>query len=342
MKNTVSMYSIAEHLGMSVSEVSRAFKADYKMNPEKREKILQTAQQMGYTRNEGASRLSQKPVTIGIITGREPQYFTNELLSGFSRAEGQLSAYKLVCLYETVNTYPYRDGSGAKIEAAIERCLARGADGIVISAFDRDLPALMDRFRARGVRMAAVNFDLPGHLDFASVNNTDAAAAMAAYLLSLPKTNGNTLIFSGSLEYWTHGHLVARFRETAARYGLTVRHMEEALTEETLEEACKTAFAACPDAQCIYLTSGICVPVLEYVRRNAPGRVKIVASDLYDRMIPYLLDGTLTAVIYQNPQAQAYEALCGMYALCTGHPAPAAQIFSKPEIITRENYTLYL
>ena len=63
----VTIYTIAQKLGVSPSAVSRAFHPKTKLKQEKRELILKTAAEMGYQPNVMASRLSGATIRICVI-----------------------------------------------------------------------------------------------------------------------------------------------------------------------------------------------------------------------------------------------------------------------------------
>ena len=66
MKQNVSMVSVAERLGISVSEVSRAFKQGYPMNPEKRARIIKAEGEAEASRmlSEAAQEITGNPYSL--------------------------------------------------------------------------------------------------------------------------------------------------------------------------------------------------------------------------------------------------------------------------------------
>lgn len=103
------------------------------------------------------------------------------------------------------------------------------------------------------------------------------------------------------------------------------------------------AFAAHPEITCIYSTSALSVPICEYINANGlRGKIRVVASDVYERLNKYILDGTVYATLYQNPAWQAYTAVEAMYRYVAQGVRPDDRMVSKPEIVIAANLELYM
>jgi LacI family transcriptional regulator len=81
--NKVTIYDIAKALNLSASTVSRALQNNALINQETREKVRQTATDMGYVPNWIASSLRKKRSNIiGLIVPRTSMYFQSTAISG--------------------------------------------------------------------------------------------------------------------------------------------------------------------------------------------------------------------------------------------------------------------
>ncbi len=79
---SITIKDVAEKLGVSISSVSRAFNSSNKIKKETRDRILETAEKMGYYPNPIAQKLTQKKTyNIGVIV---PE-FLNEYYSDVIR-----------------------------------------------------------------------------------------------------------------------------------------------------------------------------------------------------------------------------------------------------------------
>ncbi len=79
----VTIKDIAEHLQLSVSTVSRALADDKNIRKETKEKIFNTAREMGYLRNEIAANLrTGKSSTVGVIVNELESPYAATVLKG--------------------------------------------------------------------------------------------------------------------------------------------------------------------------------------------------------------------------------------------------------------------
>lgn len=67
MKKKITIYTLAEELGMTPSMVSRALNPSGKVDEAKRRAVLEAAERLGYTPNRMASRLSMRALRIGVL-----------------------------------------------------------------------------------------------------------------------------------------------------------------------------------------------------------------------------------------------------------------------------------
>ncbi len=99
-----SIYQVAETCGVSISTVSRAFNRDAVVHPETRQKILDTAKELGYSPNVMARALkSSRSRTVGIIV---PSIENTFYLDFLYHLEEQLKRidYRLLVSFDAVAT----------------------------------------------------------------------------------------------------------------------------------------------------------------------------------------------------------------------------------------------
>jgi Transcriptional regulators len=337
------MYTIADRLGISVSEVSRAFTKSYKMNADKRTLILRTASELGYVRNDSASRLSMRPLRIGIIYTESVPEFFGEIMYGLRTAEKMLSSYKLFCTYRCTD----RDGFPCidKIEDALREFTNEGYDGVIIASSSDGIVQCIGRYSNK-IKIGLVNIDAPdsGRL-FASVNDTFTVACTAAHLLSLyhNDTPAHTLVITGDSTHWTHRQILSVFLPEAEHLSLNVQGIYAAQNDNDLERQLDGIFNAHPNVTGIYLTSSISIPICSRIRSmGLSGKIRIVTSDIFKRLYEYLEDGTVLATLWQNPGEQARRAVECMYNYLANGIEPPQHLIARPEIVMKSNLPLYI
>ena len=92
----VTIYDIAERLGLSPSTISRGLKGHYTVSLKTQQKIAKTAEAMGYRTNTFAANLRrQRTNTIGIIIPRFNSYFMSEVIAGAEKVTNE-AGYNLI------------------------------------------------------------------------------------------------------------------------------------------------------------------------------------------------------------------------------------------------------
>lgn len=131
--NEVTIYQIAEALNISASTVSRGLRNHPSIRQETREKIIKTAEKMGYQRNTFASSLRKKKTnTIGVVVPRLDSYFMSTVIAGIEKVVNE-NGYNLI-ISQSQETF-------SRETAAISTLFASRVDGLLISlAYDtRDM-----------------------------------------------------------------------------------------------------------------------------------------------------------------------------------------------------------
>ena len=82
----VTIKDIAEHLTLSVSTVSRALIDDKNIRKETKEKVLETARQLGYKPNPVATNLKYgRTNTVGVIVPEMITPFASQVIEGIQK-----------------------------------------------------------------------------------------------------------------------------------------------------------------------------------------------------------------------------------------------------------------
>lgn len=125
MANNITIVELAAALGLSKSTVSRAFRDSEDINPKTREKILQKANELGFSPNLYASNLrGNKSHTIAIIIPEFGNKFFSQAIKGIEWVARNNGYHVLI----------YVTDHSAEKEADIIRTLVNGrVDGVIMS-----------------------------------------------------------------------------------------------------------------------------------------------------------------------------------------------------------------
>lgn len=92
----VTIYDIAEHLGLSPSTISRGLKGHFTVSLKTQKKIISTAEAMGYRTNMFAASLRRKRTnTIGVIIPRLNSFFMSQVIAGMEKVTNE-AGYNLI------------------------------------------------------------------------------------------------------------------------------------------------------------------------------------------------------------------------------------------------------
>jgi LacI family transcriptional regulator len=85
-----------------------------------------------------------------------------------------------------------------------------------------------------------------------------------------------------------------------------------------------------------------CLPVCRALgARGLAGKVKLIATDLFAEMAPYLQKGTITASIYQQPHRQGQVAVRLMVDHLTNKAEFPPKVYFSPGVVMASNLHLF-
>lgn len=309
MKNNVTIYSLAEELGMTPSMVSRAFNPNAKIAKEKRRAVLDAAERYGFVPNKLASRLSMKKVRIGILIVYKAQHVCNGLKRGFETAFQRLRDYKLEYIVKEI----------AASEKSAYMCREElfelsDCDGVILSGFGSSLchDLICDFAKVNPNIVFVQNLCENTPFLFASKHDERLAASLAAQLLFerlYYSERKNVFVFTGDRTSSVHSRCYDAFCEYATAKGLQViGDFDMKDSDEVLAANIEKIFENHgSNIDGIYISSGNSSVLCEHLLKNK-GRISLVCSDVTDSVCSYIENGTAFATICQNFELQADNA----------------------------------
>lgn len=329
----ITINDIAKRLNVSANTVSKALNGKAKVSEALRQTVLETAAAMGYEKNRNASRLSQKPLHIGVLINGYDENYYRYTQQGLARAAEYLVDKRVTLTVKTVKAQP----GDAEALATLRAFLSAGLDGVIVNdVTSPSLLPLLEDFRTAGIRVALLNYDIPkAARSFAVINDHACAAGMAAELL--------TLGLPCEAQLWVYAHgktdgvstqrrLAECFRASAAALGF--RNVRVTADEKEL-------FGGSPAG--VYVSHASYLNVCRWAEQlPADRRPRLVVSDLYEAGVPYLENGTVAAVIDQAPEEQAFRAAVTLYEQIGEGIAPEEILSVTPVVVLKSNCRKYL
>jgi LacI family transcriptional regulator len=150
----------------------------------------------------------------------------------------------------------------------------------------------------------------------------------------------------GSLEIEDHLQKVEGFKEALARASQEI-HLLGILENQEDEEKARQNFQEMlwhhPDLNGVYIATANSVAIGKVLEeRNSGGNLKVIATDLFDEMIPYLEKGVIHATIFQNPYRQGFEATMSLFRYLVEGVTLPTYSYLEPIVVMRSNLEFYL
>ncbi|WP_102194007.1 LacI family DNA-binding transcriptional regulator [Microbacterium aurantiacum] len=337
----VTLQTIAEHVGVSRMTVSNAFSRPDQLSADLRARILDAAQELGYSGPDPAARAlaSGRTGVVGMVLTNSPRdAFTDEVAVGFVRAvAGSLgdAGYSLVLLHSSSHdgVVPARDVAmdGAIIYSCTPRTKA------VTALTERRLPIVtvegapvtgmpsISLDNSAGAYEAAQHLSELGHSDIAIVVPTvDADDEPPSE--SVMATASSTA--AGRLDGWIRALTEA---------GITPRIVgtPSLAIDEILKSRIGRMLDAAPTAVLAWSDLGA-LEVMEQARARGirvPEDLSIVGFD--DSPLAARVSPALTTV-HQDIDAKGEAAAAALLAMMRNDPMPASQVLTT-RLVTRDS-----
>ncbi|MGA2077695.1 MAG: LacI family DNA-binding transcriptional regulator [Terriglobia bacterium] len=335
---------IAKLADVSIGTVDRALHARKGVSEETRQRVLQIAKHAGYTPNLAARTLSvgRANAEIGACIPREPHFFYDQLRDGILDEGRRFESQGVEVLYRPV------DRLGVGEYERVREVLKTDIDALIITPGDpRCMGPLINEAEKRNIRVVCVVSDAPDSLRSSAVCvDPDLAGRLAAELTARFVAPGaKAAVITGFLQTEQHRNLTEGFCRGFPEYcegGQVIEVLEGHEDDDETFQKCLDLLERCPDIASVYVNIGICLPVCYALRAcGLAGKVRLVATDLFEEIVPFFKKQTIHAAIYQRPYVQGQTAvrLITEHAL-HGRPIPSHYHLS-PTIVMRSNLYLF-
>ena len=345
MDQRIGVRELARLAKVSVGTVDRALNGRGEISEKTRQRILQLAQQYGYQPNLAARALSvgKSPIRIGVCLPRHFHVFYDQIRDGILSEAARFKHLGVEILYEPT------DHLGIGEANIISAVAAGGVKALILTPGDPvALAPVIDKAEKElNVRVVCVASDdsLSQRSTWIAVdpkmNGMMAAELMANFLLP----GSRVAIVTGQLKTEDHLRKVEGFSTVFPRDcagGRVVEIIEGHDFEEETYRKTLRFLQAHKNLQGIYVSTAICLPVcraLEDVGRA--GKVKVIGTDLFLEAVPYLLSGTISALMYQRPYVQGQLAVRFVVDHCVnGTPLPAKHPVD-PAVVLKSNLSTF-
>jgi LacI family transcriptional regulator len=341
---TAGIKDIAKALGISIGTVDRALHERSGVSLKTKARVLQMAEQLGYKPNLAAQALKlNRRLEIAVVLPKQISHFFDPLRAGIrSAADATVGMHVNVTFHE----YP-RMGQG-DLELLEDR-LKDQCDGIIFTPGNpRRLDPIIRRLTSHGTAMLCVASDAPASTRIGLVSaHAYTSGAIAAELLAfrLPrKTHVATI--TGELTTLDHAEKLRGFAATLAMIAPQLSLLPAVESHERPKEAYRQTIALLhgeTKPQGLYISTANSIPVLKALEEEGLlGKIQVVATDLFQELVPLIETGKVLATLYQRPFTQGKVAFESLLTYLLEDKKTSPMIRLAPHIIFRSNLPLFV
>lgn len=342
LKNRITIYDIAKTLNISGTTVYKALNGKPKVSEELRNLIQETAKKMNYKTNKIAKSLSRKTLKIGIVIEKYYPDFSDDLVKGMIDSLNELMDFKVEGIYnEFSSSY-----DKSQVLKSIKDMENQGVDGIILCAGAcEEYSAIINELYDRGIPLILLISDMPDSRRITSIRqNGRIVGEIGAEFLGLINSGGHNAIFIGNKDDMLHKEIVQGFTERLKVMGLSVIAIYETRDDDVVGYyLADKLLKDYPFIDGIFIgtahSSGICNKIIE---AGYAGKIKIICTDVYPKIIEYMENDIIQATIFQEPGRQGKLAIKVMYEYLTEGKNPENNIIINPRIVLKCNCKNFL
>jgi LacI family transcriptional regulator len=344
MNKNITLFDIADALGVSTGTVHRALHNHPGVNATTKAKVLQMAKTLGYRPNLAARFLSSKrSFRISINTPKGTTSFWDEVRAGIDEEVRSLVMDNVEIDYRT---YPQQQQAE---EAAFEEAVKARADGIIIfPSHPRRLRSWIREASRLRIPVMCVVTDAPhsGRLAVVSVD-TSASGSLAADLMGkFLRGEGKVAVTLNDLATTEHVEKYNAFETTIKSLYPAIqvlKPIEDHDVEPEAYEKSKKVLETHPDLAGVYVTTEASVPVIQAARDlGLLERLTIITTDLFPALVSEIRSGVVAATIYQRPRTQGRLAFRVLHDYLSEGECPFYEVTLAPHLVVRGNLGFFL
>ena len=335
----VTVKDIAARLGVSLGIINKALTGKSGISDEMKERILTTANEMGYRVNKVAQSMARNTIVIGVLVPAKEKDYFSFLRRGLDKEFERLDDYNVACRY-----YPVKDTySAAETVETLRACLADKVHGIVMCEyFPSGLERIFEELEENGIPTVLIgNTASTGNRYLCSIQ-VDAyrSGQMAAELLHLcAKPKANVAIFVGNKDHVEHLQKVRGFTESLAPLGLNPIGVYETYDDE--EIALRLFKKTSGKLDGLYVATSTFASIGNTLRDEHPD-LRVICTDVDASVAAALRDGSAQASLFQDLERQGSTAVRVLYEYLAEKKTPPKTICITPHLVIKSNLDTFI
>jgi LacI family transcriptional regulator len=317
MEKRITQNDIAKALNIGINTVNRAFNNTGYVSKEMKKKIFEYSHEVNYVVNKAAQSLVRAEIrTIALFSSEKPKFFWDDIQKGVDIAKKHFEPFNINVLYIRIPVFDDR----AYIKK-LEEVLDDGVQAIgIVNNSEYDIPKICSIIEAHDVPYLTFNIDAPSSKRICYIGpDYLQGGKLAANFLGVGLQDEDRILvltsdsdrFPGINEIRLSG-----FQDTLAEYYPGINCVIRKLNEKDSPDAIQTKIKSYIEEEGgnysgIYLISCFCSELIQVLSDNKCITLSpiVVVHDLFPGYKEYFNQKLITALIYQNPILQGYEAV---------------------------------
>lgn len=342
-KKRIRISEIAKLANVAIGTVDRALHNRNGISKATRQKILAIAESAGYRPNIAARilRVGHANLRIGVCIPR-PYVFYEQIRDGILAEARRVEHLGVEVFYWPLE----RLGAGEM--QRVKEITSKDIQGLILTPGNpTQLEPLIDEAEQKNIRVICVASDAASSSRSSVVCvQPELNGRLAAELMSwLVPTGSQVAVITGMLHTEDHLKKTEGFSKVFPRYcrgGQVVDVIEGHEDDDLMFRKCLELLEEKPTLSGLYINIGLSLPVCSAIdARKLSGKVRVIGTDLFKEMVPFLKKGTIAASIYQRPFVQGQHAVRLIVDhILAGRPIPATH-YLNPNIVMRSNLDLF-
>lgn len=338
----VTIKDISEKLGVSNGVVSKALNNKRGVKKDLREKILKTADELGYHINKVAQSMARNTIVIGVVIPSTAENYFSFLEKGLDIEFERLRDYNVEKRYYVIeNLY-----SSIDTVNALNQCIEDEINGIILcDFFPGGLEKVFSKLEEKRIPIVIIGDSQSTTNKYLCSVQVDAYSSgqMAAEMLSLcTKKDANVAIFVGNKDNIEHKLKIQGFIDSLKEYGLNSVGVYETHDDDTIAlQLIKKILGNNKNLHGLYSATSNFASIGKIIEEEKLD-LKVVCTDIDSVVCHYLKSGIVQCTIFQDLERQARTAVRVLYEHIAEHKKIEKTVHISPILVIKSNLHTYL
>jgi LacI family transcriptional regulator len=342
LNKRVTIYTIAEKLGVSSTTVYRALNNKPMVHADTRKAILKMAERLSFKPNTIARGLARKVIRIAVLLYTNFPEFHSRIIDGVKETAQELKDYNVTVDYFVYNKGDTESEEGRRSLSGAVSKIAKGKySGLLATGIDVNEYEILKK---NGIPLAFIVTDNNVERRFCIRYNGFVAGMMAGELFYWRLgAKAKVAVASGFEHVEIHSEILRGFKEQMT---ITPLNLAAVMYNEDKEKLAYTntnkLLKEHPDIKGIYVNSYNSKGVIRAITaQGLAGKICLITSDINSEIRRCLEQGIVMATIFQNQYRQGRLGLRYLYQSISENEPVDDTVLINPEIIFRSNLSLY-